>query len=279
MDIAPPRRYTSPNPWTPPSQQKPRSSSTTTTTTTASANIRNDEIPSSPTQLLAPTQLKRISEASELAHEEGDPPTSPSRPSKRFSWVSGWSFAGEKSHRHSKIPSSSNDNDNENEAPPDERRTSVAQRMTRRFSSIGESWLFNPEPSHEKNFPPSLEFPTDEGRKLCLSVFGTLDFGTGTGTGTSSMMKLQIPKGRVCHADEQVKEYKAVLEFLGPKLKNGDVLVRPFMARYSRDPKMAMVVRGTMQDYVFKCFVVGVFPMKVFGEEMPVPYAMDVQLY
>ncbi|KAF7192982.1 hypothetical protein HII31_05673 [Pseudocercospora fuligena] len=273
MDIAPPRRYTSPNPWTPPSQQKFRSST--------SANIRNDDIPSSPTQPLAPTQLRRISEASELAGASQEDlnenrPNSASRFSKRFSWVPGWSFAGEK--RQSKIPGPSPEDENENgpESPTDSvtgRRESVAQRFSRRFSSIGESWVFNPEPSHETNFPPSVEFPEEDGKKVCLSVFGTIDSLDGT------VMKLQIPMG-MCQADlANQKEYIPVLEYIGPKLKNGDMLVRPFMARFSRDPNMAMVMRGSMQDYVFKCHIVGIFPMKVFGSELPVPYAMDVQLY
>ncbi|EME85048.1 uncharacterized protein MYCFIDRAFT_173918 [Pseudocercospora fijiensis CIRAD86] len=273
MDIAPPRRYTSPSPWTPPSQQKVRSST--------SGNIRNDDIPSSPTQLLAPTQLKRISEASELTDTSQEAlnnprPHSASRLSKRFSWVPGWSFAGEKRQSNPPTPSSPDDNadNNDPESPTDSvitssRRESVAQRLTRRFSSIGESWLFHPEPSHETNFPPSVTFPSSPGKPLCLSVFGTIDSLDGT------VIKLQIPIG-ICQADlAGQKEYRPVLEYMGPRLKNGDLLVRPFMARFSRDPNVAMVVRGAMQEYVFKCHIVGVFPMRVFGEVLPVPYAMD----
>lgn len=257
-----PRRFTSPNPWTPPSQKSSRTSTL--------ANVR-DEAPSSPTK-----PLRTISEEGTNQSQDENSTADPRR-SKRFSWVPGWSFAGER--RQSKSSPATPEDENAPSSPTDSvtstsnRRESAVTRFGRRFSSIGDSWVFQHEPSHETNFPPSVEFPEEDGRKVCLSVFGTIDSLDGT------VMRLQVPMG-LCQADlADQKEYKPVLEYMGPKLKNGDMLVRPFMARFSRDPNMAMVVRGAMQDYVFKCHIVGIFPMKVFGDELPVPYAMDAYLY
>lgn len=55
-----------------------------------------------------------------------------------------------------------------------------------------------------------------------------------------------------------------------------------------KDSGMATVIRGAIQDCVFKCFVVGMFPLQVFRreekerverEQQWETYGLDVELY
>jgi hypothetical protein len=71
-----------------------------------------------------------------------------------------------------------------------------------------------------------------------------------------------------------------MLAYVRPTLRDGDMLVRPFVERYARDPHVAMVVRGAVQDCVYKCMVVGVFPLKAFGDwKVLENYELDVMMY
>lgn len=106
-----------------------------------------------------------------------------------------------------------------------------------------------------------------------LDVYGSIDSLTPNG------MRLQIPRGAAHASFTKHQQYHAILEYMRPKLQNGDMLVRPFVDRYTSDRTMAMVVRGAIQDCVFKCMIVGIFPLKMFGEDVKLEsYELEVMM-
>ena len=201
--------------------------------------------------------------------------------SKRLSWIPGWSFAGSGPLTPPASPPADGDSRSRNGS--NESYTATNTRMSRLRSSIsqiGEVVLRDTEPSHESNFPENPTFPEFNGHGMTLHVYGTVD------SLTTSDMRLQTPRG-FAYADfasssdpEQPRPYTAVMEYMKPLLRNGDLLVRPFIERYARDRHAAMVIRGAIQDCVFKCMIIGVFPMKMFDEDVKFEsYELDVQLY
>jgi hypothetical protein len=136
-------------------------------------------------------------------------------------------------------------------------------RIRSSITTLSEVVLRDTEPTHESNFPANPVFSTYPGYSMLLNVYGTIDTLTVHG------MRLQTPRGGITPASfdgsNNKGQYMAILEYIRPLLRNGDLLVRPFIERYARaDRYTAMVVRGAIQDTVFKCMVVGVFPMKMF---------------
>lgn len=215
---------------------------------------------------------------------EGQPLESTKRKTgggRKMSWAPGWAFAGGRASTADWAPKNlrngvEEEGEYQEELPPRTgRRESRLSVVGRRISSISESWVFQNEASHETNFPKTVEFPDQDGKKVNLRVFGTVD----SLSPYSSEIRLQVPKGAIKVDLAEQKQYVAMLDYIKPKLKEGDMLVRPFLARYARDKDMAMVMRGAMQDYVYKCQIIGMFPMGVFGDEKMETYQLEVQLY
>jgi hypothetical protein len=226
--------------------------------------------------------------------EELDPPSPKTqRWSRRFSWIPGWTFAGSPPLTPpSSVPSSPRLDGRRNTASSQYADSNGRlSRLRSSISTMSEVMLRDTAPSHETNFPDNIEFPPFEGRRMTLSVYGTLDHvdSSTSSSGSSSSSdddaagpRLQLPRG-FAHADVAVPEapaYAPMLAYVRPTLRDGDMLVRPFVERYARDPHVAMVVRGAVQDCVYKCMVVGVFPLKAFGDwKVLENYELDVMMY
>ncbi|KAI5356583.1 hypothetical protein Slin14017_G129570 [Septoria linicola] len=193
---------------------------------------------------------------------------------RRLSWIPGWSFAGSPPVTP---PSSCPDEFGLERTGSQQDYLNSNNRMSKIRSSIttlSETVLRDTEPTHESNFPANPDFPAFDGQPMLLHVYGAID------SLTSDDMRLQTPRGFV-HAHFQGKtQYQAVLEYIRPLLCDGDLLVRPFIERYARDRHTAMVVRGAIQDCVFKCMIIGVFPMKMFEDGIKFEsYELETQMY
>lgn len=250
------------------------------------------------------------------------PHRSSRRDSKRLSWIPNWTFAGSAPVTPPTSPNPDRP-DNSRTSSMDSYQQS-ATRMSRfrnSISTLSEVVLRDTEPTHESNFPANPSFPDDfAGQKLILHVYGTLD--AIHQTPNEENMRLQTPRG-FKHADLSSsptspsspsfsssppssssaghQANSALLLYILPLLHDGDLLVQPFVERHTstagggggaprhsgKDSNMATVIRGAIQDCVFKCFVVGVFPLKVFFSEEKErvereqweTYELDVELY
>ncbi|KAK4616253.1 hypothetical protein CLAFUW4_10560 [Fulvia fulva] len=187
-----------------------------------------------------------------------------SRISRAYSWSTNWNFAGESiaSTRLTGDP-----------APATEGRR--LSKLGRRLSFISTyanniADFIATEPSHETNFPKGLEFPNEGGSNLCVSIYGTVDALEAT------TMRLLMPRGSKQADFTGAKDYVDALQHIC-KLKNGDMFCRPTPEIEKQYPGAAVILRGTVQDFVNKCFVVGTFPMGLlFEEKLPEKYEMEV---
>lgn len=195
---------------------------------------------------------------------------------RKLSWVPGWTFAGSPSEEaiddtvyHSV----------DNPALVERRQSrlgSISGNVSRRLSSlsqgIAEFQAAVNEPSHEKNFPAPIHFPEGAGRPTTIPVYGTVD-----GLSQASMRVLS-PCGakRVDFTDKENASDELLVQHFCSKLKDGDMLCED--PKLGQGSKLAIVLRGDMQDFAFKCTVVGLFPMRLLGSEkdLPEPYMMDV---
>ncbi|EME38032.1 hypothetical protein DOTSEDRAFT_75953 [Dothistroma septosporum NZE10] len=192
-----------------------------------------------------------------------------SRLSRVFSWSTNWNFAGESTRRTTTFTG-------DQATLGDDRRFS---KLNRRLSSISSyasnvaDFLATTEPSHETNFPKGLTFPTSGGFELCVSVYGTVDALEAT------TMRLMMPMGCKTADFTGSKDYIMALEHIC-KLKNGDMLCRPTPEIERQYPGAAVILRGTVQDMVFKCYVVGTFPMALItGDTLPGTFEMEAVIF
>lgn len=246
------------------------------------------------------------------------PQRSSRRDSRRLSWIPNWTFAGSAPVTPPTSPNPERPNNTRTSSMDSYQQS--ATRMSRfrnSISTLSEVVLRDTEPTHESNFPANPSFPEDfAGQRLLLHVYGTLD--AIHQTPNEENMRLQTPRG-FKYADlsssptspsspppsssssARRQANSALLLYILPLLRDGDLLVQPFMERHTstagggggvprhsgKDSSMATVIRGAIQDCVFKCFVVGVFPLKVFfneekervEREQRETYELDVELY
>ncbi|CAK1366326.1 unnamed protein product [Cercospora beticola] len=257
---------------------KGRSSSSSSASSPSSSRLENH--PNREAAILPP-----VPEDAPILQESISPDNTNRRSSsnqwaKRLSWIPGWTFAGSPPI----TPPQQEPNPLER-TPSQDSYLANNTRMSRlrsSMSTLSEVVLRDTEPSHESNFPENPQFPESSGQPMLLHVYGTID------NLSLQSMRLQIPRGFV-YADfsgPPPRQYQALLEYIRPQLRDGDMLVRPFIERYARDRYCAMVVRGAMQDCVFKCLIIGVFPMKMFlnledgkKEVKFESYELEVQMY
>ncbi|KAF2212083.1 hypothetical protein CERZMDRAFT_90837 [Cercospora zeae-maydis SCOH1-5] len=206
--------------------------------------------------------------------------SSSSQWAKRLSWIPGWTFAG--SQPISPPQQAPNPLERTNSEESYLSNNTRMSRLRSSISTLSEVVLRDTEPSHEANFPENPRFPESDGQAMLLHVYGTID------NLNPQNMRLQIPRG-FAYADfsgPPPRQYQALLEYVRPQLRDGDMLVRPFIERYARDRSCAMVIRGAIQDCVFKCMIIGLFPMKMFVNMADgktdvkfESYELEVQMY
>ncbi|CAK4031728.1 Hypothetical predicted protein [Lecanosticta acicola] len=128
-------------------------------------------------------------------------------------------------------------------------------------------WHFTTPPKFSLSAGDSLVQPLHVTRNRILRanvpIFGTIDALL-----EGNCLRLLSHSGaRHANLNESIT-YREHFERYCPALRNGDLLCGPVLEHHSLDTRLAIVLRGNVQEHVMRVRMVGLFPMDLFGESL-----------